>query len=149
MLTASIILQLIAAAVTPVVLISAAAILISGINQKHQSLSDRVRSLAAEVRAGGVSGMRQASIHAQMDIFRQRLEYVAAAHRLLHVSVTCFLLMVLAITLEARVRLWDRLALGLLVVGVALMLIAVGLELFDLSRALQTLKLDVEDVVEP
>jgi hypothetical protein len=40
----------ISAAVTPVVMISANAILISAISAKHQSMSDRLRALTAEWR---------------------------------------------------------------------------------------------------
>jgi hypothetical protein len=44
-------LSLISAAVTPVVMISACAVLIMGIASKHAGLSDRVRTLASEYRA--------------------------------------------------------------------------------------------------
>jgi len=39
-------LQVLAAAVTPVVMVSATAILISGVNSRYISISDRMRSLA-------------------------------------------------------------------------------------------------------
>jgi hypothetical protein len=43
-------LQVVASAVTPVVLVSATAILIGGVNARHVAIADRIRSLTAEFR---------------------------------------------------------------------------------------------------
>ncbi len=48
-------LQVVASAVTPVVLVSATAILIGGVNSRHISISDRIRSLTAEYRNPGTT----------------------------------------------------------------------------------------------
>jgi hypothetical protein len=42
-------LRVLAAAVTPVVMVSAAAILISGVNSRYISISDRMRSLRTNI----------------------------------------------------------------------------------------------------
>src|SRR5580658_1169423 len=89
----------IAAAVTPVVMISANAILISAISSKHQAMSDRLRTLAAEWRGPGVSGPRRDSIRAQVRLFTQRIAWISRAHFLLYVATACFLAMVVVIAL--------------------------------------------------
>jgi Protein of unknown function (DUF2721) len=139
-------LQVIAAAVTPVVMISAAAVLILGVNQKHASLGDRLRALAAEFRAAGTTAERRESIRAQIRLFERRLGYVATAHLWLYASVVCFIGMVLVITLTSRSPTWDRVALGMFVLGIALMLGAPMMELVELRLAHRALDLELSDV---
>ena len=69
----------IAAAVTPVVMISANAILIGAISSKHQAMSDRLRTLAAEWRSPGTSGARRESIRSQIHLFTLRIDWIARA----------------------------------------------------------------------
>src|SRR5271165_5729462 len=92
-------LQLITAAITPVAMISAAAIIIGGIGSKHQSLSDRVRSLTAEFRETATSEERRASIRQQMLWFERRINHVANASRLLYFAIAAFVFTVLLIIL--------------------------------------------------
>src|SRR5579863_2741899 len=73
----------IAAAVTPVVMISANAILIGSISSKHQAMSDRLRILTAEWRSRGTSAPRRGSIQAQVQIFTLRIAWISRAHFLL------------------------------------------------------------------
>jgi Protein of unknown function (DUF2721) len=139
-------LQVIAAAVTPVVMISAAAVLILGVNQKHASLGDRVRALSAEFRAAGTTAERRESIRAQIRLFERRLGYVATAHLWLYASVVCFVGTVLVITLTARSPAWDRVALGIFVLGIALMLGAPIMEVVELRLAHRALDQELSDV---
>src|SRR5580698_7734687 len=81
----------IAAAVTPVVMISANAILIGTISAKHQAMSDRLRSLTAEWRAPGTSVARRAAIGAQVRVFAGRIAWVSRAHVILYVATVFFL----------------------------------------------------------
>jgi len=131
----------IAAAVTPVVMVSANAILISAISSKHQAMSDRLRALAAEWRSPGVSGTRRDSIRAQVRLFTLRIAWIARAHFLLYVATACFLAMVMAIALKIE---W--LSLPLLLGGVFLMLAAIVLELVELRKAHATIELEGRDV---
>jgi hypothetical protein len=78
----------ISAAVTPVVMISANAILISAISSKHQSMSDRLRALTAEWRnaATPVTPVtRREAIAGQLRLFDEQLRWVTlVAHRSLY-----------------------------------------------------------------
>jgi hypothetical protein len=140
-------LQVIAAAVAPAVMISAAAVLIIGVNQKHASLGDRLRELAAEFRAAATTAKRRENIRRQVRLFQRRLAYVATAHLWLYASVLCFVGMVLVITLSSRKPSWERMTLGLFVIGIALMLGALLAELVELRLAGRTLELELQDVV--
>jgi hypothetical protein len=137
----------ITAAVTPVVMISANAILIGTINAKHQAMSDRLRSLTAEWRSPGTSAARQDAIRRQVRIFTQRIAWIARAHFLLYLATVCFLAMILTIALTPVIQTWSTVSVPLLLGGVFLMLIAIVLELFDLSQARLTLDLENTDVL--
>jgi uncharacterized membrane protein (DUF485 family) len=131
----------IAAAVTPVVMISANAILIGSIGSKHQAMADRLRILTAEWRSPGTSAARRDSIRAQVQMFTVRIAWISWAHFLLYVAIACFLAMVLAIALSLPL-----LSLPLLLAGVILMLVAIVLELLELRKARATLDLESEDL---
>jgi hypothetical protein len=131
----------IAAAVTPVVMISANAILIGAISSKHQAMSDRLRILTAEWRNPGTSPARRDSIRAQVQMFTLRIAWISRAHFLLYVATACFLAMVLGIALAL-----PMLSLPLLLGGVILMLMAIFLELLDLRKARATIDLERGDI---
>jgi hypothetical protein len=149
MATSAGLLQVVTSAVTPVVLISAAAGLILGINQKNTSLADRLRALAVEFRAPATTAARRATIHAQVRLFARRFAYVSFALQGLYAAVVCFVAMVFVITLTPRTASWDLAALGLFVLGVALMLGAVGGEVLETRMAGRTVALEIEDVLAP
>jgi hypothetical protein len=132
----------IAAAVTPVVMISANAILISAISSKHQAMSDRLRALAAEWRGPGVTAARRDSIRAQVRLFTLRIAWISRAHFLLYVATACFLAMVMVIALKI-----ELLSLPLLLGGVLLMLLAIVLELLDLQKAHATIELESREII--
>ena len=131
----------IAAAVTPVVMISANAILIGSISSKHQAMADRLRILTAEWRSPGTTAARRDSIRAQVEMFTLRIAWISRAHFLLYVATACFLAMVLGIALSIQM-----LSLPLLLAGVILMLMAIVLELLDLRKARATIKLESGDI---
>jgi hypothetical protein len=131
----------IAAAVTPVVMISANAILIGAISSKHQAMSDRLRILAAEWRSQDTSAVRRDSIRTQVELFSARIAWISRSHFLLYVATACFLAMVLAIALS-----FEPITLPLLLAGVVLMLAAIFLELLDLRKARATIELESREV---
>ena len=130
----------IAAAVTPVVMISANAILIGTIGAKHQAMSDRLRALTAEWRDPETSAARRDTIHTQVRLFTSRIAWISRAHFLLYAATVFFLAMVIVIALA------PEFSLPLLLGGVTLMLIAIVLELLDLRRAQASIELETRDV---
>ena len=136
----------IAAAVTPVVMISANAILIGTISSKHQAMSDRVRALTAEWRAPGASAARRSAISAQVRVFADRITWVSRAHVLLYVATLFFLAMILVIALTPVIQTWANFSVPPLLGGVSLMLIAIVLELLDLRRARASIDAEIADL---
>src|SRR5260370_25473130 len=94
----------ISAAVTPVVMISANAILISAITSKHQSMSDRLRALTAEWRNAATPVTRREAIADQLRLFEERLRWVTWSHIILYIATACFIAMVIAIAVSPRLE---------------------------------------------
>ena len=150
-------LTLISAAVTPVVMISACATLIIGINAKHSGAADRVRELArryrdeAEETKDGTEE-RKANLREQIQIFYQRFLISRAALWLLYIAVAVFIICILSIVLIQKHFLNSRHAGGalwLFIGGVALMLAAVCLEFREIYLSRRSLFLEVSEMVSP
>jgi hypothetical protein len=137
----------ISAAVTPVVMISATAILIGAISSKHQSMSDRMRALTAEWRQAATSEIRREAIARQVRLFDERLRWVTWSHIVLYTATACFIATVIVIAASPALEALSGASLGLLIAGVVMMFLGILLELFDLAKARATARLEVRDVV--
>ena len=80
----------IGAAVTPVVMISANAILVGAISSKHQGMADRMRALTAEWRLPGTTPERHAAIREQIIVFEARMRWISRAHCVLYYRLPVF-----------------------------------------------------------
>jgi hypothetical protein len=148
--TTSLALAIISAAVTPVVMISAAAALVMGLNQKHNALSERLRALMAEFREPETTAARRLSISEQAALFQQRFRYLDRAVRWLYGAVASFVLSTLLITLISHDRQrWDPAAIALFELGIALMLGAVVEALLETRQTRRTLELELRDLKRP
>jgi hypothetical protein len=136
----------IAAAVTPVVMISANAILIGAISSKHQSMSDRLRALTAEWRNADTSAERRDAIARQVRLFDERLRWVTWSHIILYAATACFILMVIDIAISSSVESWRDISITMLIAGVTLMFTGIVLELFDLAKARRTVSIELKDI---
>jgi hypothetical protein len=137
----------ISAAVTPVVMISANAILISAISSKHQSMSDRLRALTAEWRAHGTPVTRKEAIASQLRLFDERLRWITWSHIILYAATACFIVMVIVIAASPALEVLSGASLDLLIAGVALMFAGILLELLDLAKARTTVRLEIRDII--
>jgi hypothetical protein len=140
-------LQVLAAAVTPVVLVSATAILISGVNSRYIAIADRMRALAHEYRSENCLPARQVLIRDQIPTFRRRIELVAWAVRMLYVSVACFIIDALIISATAWRSTLQSATLPFFLMGIMLILISIILELVELHISGRTIKLEISDVI--
>jgi hypothetical protein len=145
--TAAGFLAVISAAVTPVVMVSACAILITGVGAKHAGLSDRIRDLAGELRATPAEGARRELLRRQLRAFNRRATFSWLAHCLLYLACITFSATVLTALLGLRREPWGGLTLALFVLGILLLLSALLLELAELLLAQATLRLEVEDAL--
>ena len=140
--------KIVTTAVAPVVMISATAILISGISSKHQSLSDRLRALAAEYRNPQTGDDRRVNLRAQIQLFQKRIRYVSRAHISLFCATACFVSMVLVLAFTQRISTLIFWTLPSFLAGVILLLCAVLYEILELLLAGRTLRLEITGTLD-
>jgi hypothetical protein len=139
-------LQVLAAAVTPVVLVSATAILISGVNSRYISIADKMRSLAQEFRTTNCTPARRIGIQGQMKIFKSRIWLVAWAVRVLYAAVACFTATAMVLSATLWKNILENVALPLFALGISMMLAAIILQLLELHLSNRTITLEISDV---
>jgi Protein of unknown function (DUF2721) len=140
-------LTIVTTAVTPVVMVSATAILISGVNARYISVSDRVRNLAHEFRDGNPTPDRRHNIRQQMVIFHRRLVLVSWAARTLYVAVGLFVTVALLIGISMWRRFFTAITLPIFITGIALVAIAIALQFGELQLSNRTIALESADVL--
>jgi hypothetical protein len=139
-------LQVVASAITPVVLVSATAILISGVNARHIAIADRIRSLTAEYRNSATNPARRASIDRQLPAFRLRVRLASWSIRGLYLASACFVTMALIISAALWRRMVAAATLPLFIAGIVLILISIVCELWELQKANRTLFDEIADL---
>jgi len=142
-------LQLISAAVTPVVLISACAALILGVNNKHTAIADRLRTFAAELRGPDRSSDRDAQVSEQIAIFFRRFRLTWMALAVLYGAVVAFVCMILILVLAQKHLLAKPFAaLPLFIVGICFMMTATVFEMVEVGLSIDCIKIELRDVTD-
>jgi TRAP-type C4-dicarboxylate transport system permease small subunit len=139
-------LRIVTTAVAPVVMVSATAILISGVNARYISISDRVRNLAHEYRGEGVAAARKLNIQQQLAAFQYRMGLVSWAARLLYTAVLCYLAITMFICLGTLRMEFAAITLPIFVIGVALVAIAIVLQFLEIHASHRTLNLEASEI---
>lgn len=143
-------LQLISAAVTPVVLISACAALILGVNTKHTGIADRLRIFTAEQRNKQTDPVRLVQVESQITVFFQRFRLTWMSLASLYSAIFAFILMVLTILLAQQHATRNPVgALAMFIVGIALMLAAVIFEIMEVALSIRCMEIELRDAVTP
>lgn len=140
--------QVLAAAVTPVVLVSATAILISGTNSRYISISDRMRALAHEYRDANCTEQRRLTISREMLTFQYRIRLVAWAVRALYTAVGAFITDALIISATLWRHILAAATLPLFLVGILLIVLAIVCQLLELQSSDRTISLEISDILQ-
>lgn len=141
-------LQVVASAVTPVVMVSATAILISGVNSRYIDIASRMRTLAQEYRDPSTHAKRCEAIHRQMVTFQVRIRLVSWSIRGLYGASGCFVMMALLISATLWRRMLATATLPLLIGGITMVILAIICELFELQASNRTISLEVADILQ-
>ena len=139
------------AAVAPVVMVSAAGLLLSGVQAKNLHLADRIRGLTAELRTGPTLDARRRQILEQIPLFRQRIKLSQWSLDMLYVSIACFVLTSLALASGPwiGIRSLPLISTLMFAVGVAVLVVALVCEFVEMAVALRTIDIEVRDVEGP
>ncbi len=139
-------LGVLAAAVTPVVLVSATAILISGVNSRYIAIADRMRALSHEFRDENCTTDRRRVISDEMVTFARRIQLVSSAVQALYASVGCFVADALIIGATSWRKMLVEATLPLFLVGILLIVGAIICQILELQASNRTIMLEVRDV---
>jgi hypothetical protein len=140
--------QVLTAAVTPVVLVSATAILISGTNARYISISDRMRALAHEYREPNCIEQRRMTISREMLTFQHRIRLVSWAVRALYTAVGAFIADALIISATLWRHLLATATLPLFLLGILLIVLAIVCQLLELQSSDRTISTEISDIVQ-
>jgi hypothetical protein len=140
-MTAAEVVRNIGSALTPVVVITVAAILATGLGGKHAQLAMRMRDLTAELR-DGATPQRRRSILAQLGIFDARLLLAHSANVLIYTGALALVLLVILLTLESTHGAVDA---ALFVSGLVCIFAAIALEIGELLLANRTMARELND----
>ena len=145
--TVSGLLNLVSAAVTPVVLISACGALVIGINNKHTGISDRIRLMAAEYRQAETEPTRRRQILDEFPVFHRRFRLTWYALVALYGAVMLFTATTLQIVLTHRRLVSGPMStLALFDTGVVLMFVASCMEIGEVALSIRTLSIEMRDI---
>ncbi len=143
-------LQLISAAVTPVVMISACAGLILGVNNKHTSLSDRIRDAARECRLAITTPDRREQLLEQLAVFHRRFLLTWMSLCALYGATAAFTLTTLLIVFAQRkLAVAGSGTLPFFLLGVGLMLLATCLEVCEIALSTRGLHIEMRGLRDP
>jgi hypothetical protein len=148
-MTSSALLQLISSSVTPVVMISACAALILGVNNKLNSISDRLRLILAECRLPSITEARSSQLIPQATAFYRRFRVTWYALLALYAAVVAFTITTLLILLtEKRILSFTNGTLISFIAGIAMMLFAAAAELVEIKLSHDTLRIEMNDITQ-
>ncbi|PYM86504.1 MAG: hypothetical protein DME09_02190 [Candidatus Rokuibacteriota bacterium] len=130
------------------VMVSAAGLLFNGVQTKHFHLSDRIRGLMAELRDPATAADRLNQITAQLALFDRRLRLNQRSLEMLYAAIVCFVVpsLLLASTLWVGPLVLPIVITLIFALGVALLIIALGLEFVEMWISLETIELEMGDV---
>ncbi len=143
-------LNLISTAVTPIVLISATAILLSNHTNKYNNISTQMRALTHEYRDKATSEARRATLRRQVNFYQRRIHAMWLASICLYTALLCFLLTVLsllAVSTTSLARL-DWVGEISLCGGLLLLFVTVICELTEVRLATRTSQEEMFDVLD-
>lgn len=133
--------KLVGAASAPVALIIAACIYLGNLTQKYNTLFEKIRELAAELR-DNPEGERYDSVHQQLQLYEQRIIGTMRCTFFLNVAIVLFVLTVLftglSMLLPGNVPMMATTA-GVMALGLGILVVAIVIELHSNRLARPTL----------
>ena len=135
-------------AVAPVVMVSAAGILLTGVQGLNLHLADRIRGMTAELRLVDTADARRAQIREQIPLLYQRIRLTQWALTMLYAAIFCFMMtsLFLVSSLWIGLRVLPQVTTLMFAAGVAVFVVALVFELLEVVHALRTIQIETRDV---
>jgi len=134
-------------AVAPIVLVSAAGLLYTGVQTKSLRLADRIRALTAELRNPATTADRRRQFRDQLPHFARRIRLSRQSLELLYIAMPCFVVtsLLLASTLWVGPAEFPIVITIVFVTGVLLLILALGLEFVEMWNGMKTIEIETRD----
>ena len=144
--------QVITSAVAPIVMVSAAGLLYTGVQAKNLHLADRLRALMSEYRTltpEYAHQPRRDQIVAQLALFRKRIGLSQRALEFIYPAMVIFVVtsLLLAATPWIGGDAPPAVTVGVFVVGVVLLLVALVFKFWEMHLGLRTVDLEIGGAV--
>ena len=135
-------------AVAPVVMVSAAGIVLTGVQSLNLHLADRVRGLTAELRLVDTADARRAQIRQQIPLLYRRITLTQWAQNMLYAAIFCFMMtsMFLVSSLWIGLRMLPPVTTFMFAAGVAVFVVALVFQFLEVAIALRTIQIETRDV---
>jgi hypothetical protein len=138
--------DVIAAAVAPIVMVSAAGLLFIGVQTKNLHLADRVRDLMREHRATGPKDKeRREAIRAQIVLFEKRIRLSQRALESLYGAIVSFVTTTFLLAVApwiGQTAVPTPVTGGIFMLGIASLLLALVLEFLEMRAGLSTIAIE-------
>lgn len=132
-------------------MVSAAGLIVMGVQTKNLHLADRIRSLTSEYRrlADEPRSPRREQLRRQLEQFARRIVLSQRALEFLYISIVCFVTTSLILASSAWVGLPELFLLValLFLLGVGFFLIALLVEFMEIRLALNTIKIEIASTI--
>lgn len=138
--------SIISSVVAPVGLITTTAILLSGYSSKYSSISDQMRGLTGEYRAGTGGTPRRDNLKKQLRLYHRRITAMWAASTLLSLALLSFVSTVLVVLFSVRAVHLGPASIASLLLGLLFVAAAISLELYEISLARLTVAGELSDI---
>ena len=134
-------------AVAPVVMVSAAGLLFTGVQAKNLHLADRIRGLTAERRLATADESRRQQITDQLPLFRRRITLTQRSLNMLYVAIFCFVAtsLLLASSLWIGLRVLPVITTIVFAGGVVVLVVALAFQFAEMVLALRTIEIEMGD----
>jgi len=139
--------QALTTAVAPIVLVSAAGLLYTGVQTKNLHLADRIRALTAELRNPAITPVRRKQVQDQLPHFVRRIRLSQQSLELLYIAILCFVVtsLLLASALWVGPPALPIVITIVFVAGVVLLILALGLEFVEMWIGMKTIEIETRD----
>ena len=139
--------QALTTAVAPIVLVSAAGLLYTGVQTKNLHLADRIRALTAELRNPAITPVRRKQVQDQLPHFVRRIRLSQQSLELLYIAILCFVVtsLLLASALWVGPPALPIVITIVFVTGVLLLILALGLEFVEMWIGMKTIEIETRD----
>ena len=138
-------------AVAPVVMVSAAGLLFTGVQAKNLHLADRIRDLTSERRLATTAASRRQQISDQLPLFRRRVTLSQRSLNMLFVAIFCFVAtsLLLASSLWVGLRVLPLITTTVFASGLVVLVGALVFQFTEMVLALRTIEIEMGDVDGP